>query len=344
MAEADPAIAAGGSITRWWLVATVALTLSAICAGVLLAPPESSRVGPALTSLLFLGASVHVGSTAWFYGVPAVRCHMWRNPKRYLVVPAVLVVATVAAVLLVPRSWVPVGLLAFFAWQFFHFQKQNLGVAAIAARATGSPSLVPSERRAIVLAGCGGTAALVGRPELLRIAEAPEVPGLFAVGVAVFAAAAGYGVVAVLSRTPTGRSPAFLVVYLTSLLFFAPVFLFDSPYAAVAGITIAHGLQYLLLMGLLAAAPNETGARSVVGVLVLVNVAVVVGLGLSQASHFHEAHGWTRAFYGIYLGLVMSHFVIDAGLWRLRDEFPRAFLTQRLPGLLARRSTPALAE
>ena len=30
----------------------------------------------------------------------------------------------------------------------------------------------------------------------------------------------------------------------------------------------------------------------------------------------------------------MAHFVIDAGLWRLRDEFPRTFLRERLPYLL----------
>jgi hypothetical protein len=30
----------------------------------------------------------------------------------------------------------------------------------------------------------------------------------------------------------------------------------------------------------------------------------------------------------------VAHFVIDAGLWRLRDEFPRRFRTERLPFLL----------
>jgi len=30
----------------------------------------------------------------------------------------------------------------------------------------------------------------------------------------------------------------------------------------------------------------------------------------------------------------MAHFVIDAGVWRLRDEFPRRFLAERLPALV----------
>jgi hypothetical protein len=103
----------------------------------------------------------------------------------------------------------------------------------------------------------------------------------------------------------------------------------------VAGLTIAHGLQYLLLVGLLAGgAPAGAAPSPPVGVVLMVNIALVAGLGLNQAAHLHSAQGIARGVYGAYLGLVMAHFVIDAGLWRLRDEFPRSFLTQRLPYLL----------
>jgi hypothetical protein len=111
------------------------------------------------------------------------------------------------------------------------------------------------------------------------------------------------------------------------------VFLFRSPYAAVAGLTIAHGLQYLLLVGLISGAPTGR-APARVGILMFVNIALVLGLALNQASHLHGSGGAGRLLYGAYLGMVMAHFVIDAGLWRLRDEFPRAFLTERLPFLL----------
>jgi hypothetical protein len=107
--------------------------------------------------------------------------------------------------------------------------------------------------------------------------------------------------------------------------------LFHSPYAAVAGVTIAHGFQYLLLMSLVAAG----GPDRPVALLVLVNVAALLGLALNQLSHLHSAVAPLRALYGVFLGLSMAHFVIDAGLWRLREEFPRTFLRQRLPYLLA---------
>jgi hypothetical protein len=76
------------------------------------------------------------------------------------------------------------------------------------------------------------------------------------------------------------------------------------------------------------------GARPVAA-LVLINVALLLGLALNRASHLHDDTGISRAVFGAYLGLSTAHFIIDAGLWRLREEFPRAFLTERLPYLLA---------
>ena len=42
-------------------------------------------------------------------------------------------------------------------------------------------------------------------------------------------------------------------MYLMGLFFSVPVFVFASPYAAVGGMTIADGMQYLLLVSLVAA-------------------------------------------------------------------------------------------
>jgi hypothetical protein len=40
---------------------------------------------------------------------------------------------------------------------------------------------------------------------------------------------------------PAGRPAGLAVSYLMALLFVLPVFVFTSPYAAVGGLTIAHG-------------------------------------------------------------------------------------------------------
>jgi hypothetical protein len=112
-----------------------------------------------------------------------------------------------------------------------------------------------------------------------------------------------------------------------------------SPYAAVGGMTIAHGLQYLLLLGLVAAGNPRSRGRAL-RLAALGNIALAGGLAQSAASHLHGAGPAGRLLFGGYLGAVMAHFVIDAGLWRLRDPFPRAFLAARAPGLLAPRGVP----
>lgn len=53
-----------------------------------------------------------------------------------------------------------------------------------------------------------------------------------------------------------------------------------------------------------------------------------------MASDFQESAPLTRSLFGCFLGAVMAHFVIDAGLWRLRDRFPRLFLESRVPYLV----------
>jgi len=60
-------------------------------------------------------------------------------------------------------------LLPYFAWQFFHYQKQNAGLAALAASASRVPSVRPAERRALLVAGGAGIAGLVAHPGLLQL-------------------------------------------------------------------------------------------------------------------------------------------------------------------------------
>lgn len=307
----------------------MAATVVPIAAAIVLAPSSSAHSGAALTALLFVGSSMHVAATAWFYTVPEVRAHMRSRPRRYAWVPALLVLtAVVLAVSLTPRAlqWV---LLAFFGWQFFHFQKQNLGVAALVARARQAPALSSRLRTALVVTGVGGIIGLIGHPGLLLLSATPRLDWVFGVGLAVFVAGVLLGVGAVIGQA--SRDPVATAVYLLSLLFFAPVWLFASPYAAVAGLTIAHGLQYLLLMALVAAG----GRDRLVALLVLLNLALLLGLALNLMSHLHSASAPMRGLYGVFLGLSAAHFVVDAGLWRLREQFPRAFLRERLPYLLA---------
>ncbi len=316
------------------------LTVGAAAAAVLLAPSGSAPPGEGLAFLLFLGSSVHVASTGWFYTVPQVRAHMKGHRVRYLWAPLALITGAGAVAMAVPTAVLYWLLLPYFGWQFYHFQKQNLGIAALAASSRRLAPLTRPERRALIAAGLATVAGLVTRPARLQLRLPQLLHGPALAGPPlVLAACVACGTVALARRPRAQRPAAFSLAYLTSLVFGLPALVFSSPYAAVAGLTVAHGLQYLLLMGLVTAGPAG-GSRRSVQLAVLGSIALLGGSALSLASDGLTGDAAAHALFGIFLGAVMAHFVIDAGLWRMRDEFPRAFLAGRLPYLVPARPAP----
>ena len=391
---------------RAWLWTMILLTVAALVCAVLLAPLAGAPPARALSWLLFTGSSVHVASTGWLVTVPAVRAYGRNHPVRCLWVPCGLVVIAAAAAAAIRPAWFQWLLLPYFGWQLFHYQKQNIGMAALAASAGRARALQPAERWPLLLAGWSGTAALVVRPALLGLRIGPVglssltlghglfgswpfgpataesvtaaqsglsqiVQVIFLLAAASFTVSAAAGIAA-LARRPRAQRPAgFCAAYLTCLLFFAPAFVFGSPYAAVGGMTIAHGLQYLLLVTLIAggrptgiwapegsARASEVSARApegsaaglsrLVRLALLANVAFIGGAALSGASHLHSAGPAGRLVFGAYLGIAMAHFVIDAGIWRMRDRLARNFLVTHLPYLVGARpatgQVPALVD
>src|SRR4051794_2933790 len=301
---------------------------------ILLAPSGTTSPTRGLQWLIFVGSSVHVASTGWFFTLPEVRSHARSHQRRYVVVPAVLVIGTalLAAVVAPARfTWL---LLVFFGWQFFHFQKQNLGMAALAGISLGAGSVSRLERRALMAAGVAGIAGILLHPQLLELTLHLHVPGAFGLAATTFVASVTVGMVLLLRRPAGKRPPGYAVVYLCSLLFFLPVFVFTNPYAAVAGLVVAHGAQYLVIMGLIAGAERHDRTRTI-SLALLLNIALVGGLALNLASHQHGAELVGRLVYGAYLGPGMAHFGGDAGLWRMRDESPRAMLPAPVPYLVS---------
>ena len=314
-------------------MATITVTAGAAVAAIVLAPPGSAPAPEGLAFLLFVGSSVHVASTAWFYTVPEVRAHMRLRKPRYMWWPLALISGAGAIALVVPRTALYWLLLPYFGWQFFHYQKQNLGIAALAAASANVRGLNLVERRALTGAGLAGIAGLMARPSLLQLPVRPVLAPLFPVAAIAFGVCVAAGAWCLAGRPCSQRPAGFCIVYLMSLVFSLPVFVFSSPYAAVAGLTIAHGLQYLLLMGLLAAG-GPRGARRLAGLAALCNIALLGGAALSVASDQLAARPAVRVLFGLFFGAVMAHFVVDAGLWRMRAEFPRSFLQSRLPYLI----------
>jgi len=326
-------------LARRWLWATVALTAGAFVIAVACAPSGSAAPDRGLAWVLFAGSSAHVASTGWLYTLRDVRSYAVSHPWRFIRAPVLLIIAGAAAAATLTPATIPWLLLPFFAWQFFHFTKQNLGMTALAAKTAGAPPLQAAERRALTASALAGIGALMARPALLQLRVDPRSGALFPLSAAAMAGAVAAGLILLARRAPAQRPRGFCVMYLMGLFFPVPVFVFASPYAAVGGMTIAHGMQYLLLVSLVAAGgPGEAGRA--LRLAALGNVALIGGAVLAVTSHLHSGGPALRLAFGAYLGAVMAHFVVDAGLWRLRDPFPRAFLARRAPYLI--RAAPAV--
>ena len=338
--SADPAVnARAGRAWRWSMVL---VTGGALISAAALAPGLTGKPGLLLVCLLFVGSSVHVASTGWFVTSPDVRRHAVTNDRRGLIgLPLCWVVACGFAAVLVPAHLLSWFLLAFFAWQFHHFQKQNLGLVALAASSSGLRGLRPFERRLVLFVGVCGIGALLSDPRLLQLDVYRPLGAVTVIVFIGYIAAFVAGSFALL-RARGKRPASYCALYLTALLFPLPIFIFRSPYAAVSGMTIGHGLQYLLLMALVAQGGRSAGRRRREFAW-LCTIALAGGVTLSAASHLHvSGSAVLRGVFGLYVGLVCVHFLVDARLWRLSRPFPRAFLGSRLPFLVppVRRASP----
>jgi diaminopropionate ammonia-lyase len=134
-------------------------------------------------------------------------------------------------------------------------------IAAELDVATSTMCLTPRTQE-ITVAGVAGIAGLVAHPELLQLGVDSPVGFLSRWPWCSSWPAPTVGVVALRQRAPAERPAAFVAVSVLSLVFFLPVVLFESPDAAVAGLTLARGFQYLVIMGLVAAGERCSQGRT----------------------------------------------------------------------------------
>jgi hypothetical protein len=285
-----------------------------------LLPPGTGRgTSEVIGVLVVVAYAGHVAVTGWLWTVPDVRQTVRSRPMRLVGVPVALVLGAAALALVLPGQLLGYALLGFFGWQFSHFQRQNLGLVQMIAIKWAAEPLTHGERRLIGLVGWCGIGGLIARPVLLGVPTvdlSPLVTGpLFDVAIMAYATCTIATLTVAIRRR---RAAPVAAAYLTAVLFMAPVFLFQSAQAAVAGMVVAHGLQYLWMVRCRSREARVTAARTGwQSTLAVIAVAVVGGSSLEAISEVHSAQGsGLRVLYGVYFGVVMAHFVVDGTLWR----------------------------
>ncbi len=333
-----------GSEGRVRFTTGLALSTVAPLAGAPLLAPDGGRgTAEILGVLVVVAYAGHVAVTAWLWTDRDVRHLAHRRPWRLVGVPAALVALGAGAPLVVSGRAFGWLLLGFFVWQFTHFQRQNLGLVSAVAGRWGSPALRTSERWIVAVAGGCGTAGLVARPALLGVGQHALPPPL--AGALSSVAETGLVVCVATALVCWARStrPApVAAAHVLAVTFMAPVFLFWTPAAAVTGTVVAHGLQYLWVVGWRTLGTQHPrrgghdGRRTVIPIVVL---AVGGGSALAAISERHGARGAVlHLLYGAYFGIVMAHFAVDSAVWR-RSKGPlrawqrtRPLLPSPVPG------------
>jgi hypothetical protein len=287
--------------------------------------PDSESALQLLVALNFIGANFHVATTGWFYADPQMRGHFRAHPRRYLVVPALLIVASALAFEFVPapmRGWL---LLGFLSWQLWHYQKQNVGLLSFVAAGTGSGPLSVWERRTLMLSAVAGVLGFFSLNPIGLPGWSAEFAWAHQLGAAVYLLSP-IMVAITLLKTPALRANRLRLGFLlVGAGFFLPTYLFDNATSATLGYAIAHGLQYLVFMAVVGA------KRRPIGSLALMAVIGGAGALLLNAGIMAPDAGldYGNALYGAFVGTVMAHFVLDAGIWRLREPFQRGYMRDR---------------
>lgn len=113
-------------------------------------------------------------------------------------------------------------------------------------------------------------------------------------------------------------------------LFFFTTFLFDSYTEAIMGYAIAHGVQYFIFMFFLASG-SDGSSRSNVLALAIISI---LGWFLILVTRDNSWWGSLSSFIpGAALALIMWHFIVDSGLWRLRNKWQRDQVSKRFTSI-----------
>lgn len=326
-AVASPPIAPVRLQSRRFFAALAVATAAPLIALPLYAviPPMLAQ-GP-LTSLVLvlwvLTGYGHVLATLWFGAdpdyAPVVKAHRWRMIASLAIIP--LAIGAIAAADHRASAWLYA---LFLVWQAHHYNRQNYGVLSLAAASDGLGPL-PREVGAILnLTTIAGALGMVTLPTIYPTGL-PLLPfqteGVVLVARWMAAAcfiAAAVAIVRLLVRNHRLRCSPTVVLFLgLSGVFFLPSLLPGAPQVAFWPYAMAHGAQYLVIMGVTSRRAPHAWTK-IAGIAV---AATGLGAAAFQLPKLVLAQS--------YMGVVVWHFLADARLWRLRDPLVRAIVRRR---------------
>jgi hypothetical protein len=304
------------------------------------------------TLLVFLGTA-HVQATLFFYTDKDFQPLIRENKRRYVYLPALLIVGTGLVFLLAGPAIQIYVLFFYWAWQAFHYGRQNVGIYAFVSISETKKSAPKLERLCLEAATyCG----MLGTLKVLGMGIAPiYLRGffnfLFQVGFYLFLALFVFSLFSHLKNLGEATVTK-TVFFLTLILFFFPMYLSNDANVTFLSYAIAHGIQYLVFMTVVSANSDRSAFRKRFNnVLKLSACVLVVGFAFMYWAKLKEFDLVRSSaillkvmdfLFGAVLGTTMAHFVIDAGAWRLTRASTRAYVKNRF-GFVFRDDAAVLA-
>lgn len=322
------------AVRRRFFMALLAVTLLPLLGLPLLAQLDLPFRQSFLIGLaVFIGGGGHVASTVYFYADAGARGVMRPMKGRFVALPLAVLALTIVVVIwqggLSLDNRAVMGIFCVhLAWLYYHYQKQNYGLLAFAA--AGSGARLPAHTVNILLLP-PLAAGLASIPQLLGdgLEQAPPLAAhlllLHTAAWVVYGVAAALMARLVWQHSQAFRRPWVAAFGLSAFAFYLPALLVPQLDYAFWSYGLAHGFQYLLMVG--AVSRGSPMPWRALGVAVLATAA---------GGWCMHRLGGTHALFVCGILLTWVHFVLDAKLWRMSEPGPRQWLRSRFSYLFAR--------
>jgi hypothetical protein len=296
------------------LVLVTALPVIWLGFGLALFRQNDASAQAALLPLIAISGIGHVGATAFFYFDRDFFKLIGENKQRFFLWPAMLAIGCLAVFATNAAAWT-LCVTGFLAWQLYHFQRQNYGLIAFAARSAGLSKL-PRELNWMLNFGVAGAACNLLRRIELKGAFASAIA--YDLSVALFVASTVL-LLKVLLTTPRLRADLPILIFtVLGWMFYLPTLVSTTDLVGYWSYAIAHGAQYIIFM--IVVSGNRKHGTKALSLFLLLFAAMLLAF-----DHLNRSGAGMAA----YTGLVMGHFLIDAKIWRLREPIQGSLIKQR---------------
>ena len=295
--------------------------------------PRSSDV-VAVSTAMGLIAGTHVFSTLYLYLTPDVFEGV-RNWRWTVIAAPIALMAAVFLLLLAMPTWTLIlFMLIYIHFGIVHFGRQNLGVLTFSVRIGRQRPMDSFERRTImagVIAGmCAAYTAFAPQlmlPSYFPIDPTPIAPyflKLWYLGAAIYVVLVPLAVYHAFKERSNYDAPS-LMLYLTSVMFFVPLFLTADPLIAVSSWAVAHGLQYLIFLAVHAGSRTRA---TIAGLMPVATLIVVVYVGYLLWNTYPQWGNETLARIGAaaVVAINLAHYWVDMFLWKFQTPERRKWL------------------